>query len=108
MVSEGCDIPRLRAVAFCRYTTSQMLFRQIVGRALRLHKDEDGTAAQIYLPAFPRLVEFAERLYSDAQEGLRDRRCKKCGEDPCQCVCEQPCDCNRLSSRWKTQSWPSM
>ena len=35
MVSEGCDIPRLRAVAFCRYTTSEMLFRQIVGASKR-------------------------------------------------------------------------
>lgn len=87
MISEGCDIPRLRAVAFCRYTTSEMLFRQIVGRALRLHAPEDGTAAQIYIPAFPLLVEFARRLYSEAQEGIKDRRCKKCGEWPCACPC---------------------
>lgn len=97
MVSEGCDIPRLRAVAFCRYTTSQMLFRQIVGRALRLHTMEDGTAAQIYIPAFPRLVEFAQTLYSEAQEGVRDRRCKECGKSPCECPCPvcgvHPCEC---------------
>jgi len=100
MVSEGCDIPRLRAVAFCRYTTSEMLFRQIVGRALRLHVPEDGTAAQIYIPAFPLLLGFAERLYKEAEEGVRDRRCEKCGEWPCQCVCDacgkpKPCDCQR-------------
>jgi len=97
MVSEGCDIPRLRSVAFCRYTTSEMLFRQIVGRALRLHTPEDGTAAQIYIPAFPRLVEFAERLYSEAQEGVRNRRCPHCGEWPCVCPCPEcgkyPCEC---------------
>ena len=99
MVSEGCDIPRLRAVAFARYTTSEMLFRQIVGRALRLHTPEDGTAAQIYIPAFPVLVEFAERLYSEAQEGIRDRRCPVCGEWPCICVCprcgQKPCVCEK-------------
>jgi hypothetical protein len=97
MVSEGCDIPRLRAVAFCRYTTSEMLFRQIVGRALRTHTTEDGTAAQIYIPAFPLLVEFAQRLYGEAQEGIRDRRCQQCGEWPCQCPCPDcamhPCIC---------------
>jgi len=100
MVSEGCDIPRLRAVAFCRYTKSEMLFRQIVGRALRLHQHEDGTAAQIYIPAFPRLVQFAENLYREAQEGVRDRRCKQCGGWPCECPCpecgQHPCECRQL------------
>lgn len=100
MVSEGCDIPRLRAVAFCRYTKSEMLFRQIVGRALRLHQPEDGTAAQIYIPAFPRLVEFAETLYSEAQEGIRDRRCQECGGWPCECACSEcgqyPCECEEV------------
>src|SRR5205823_5855186 len=52
-------------IAFCRYTTSEMLFRQIVGRALRLHVPEDGTAAQIYVPAFPVLLDFAESLYTE-------------------------------------------
>ena len=100
MVSEGCDIPRLRAVAFCRYTTSEMLFRQIVGRALRLHEPEDGTAAQIYIPAFPKLIEFATRLYSEAQEGVRDRRCTQCGNWPCECPCNEcgkhPCECGEM------------
>jgi superfamily II DNA or RNA helicase len=97
MVSEGCDIPRLRAIAFCRYTDSEMLFRQIVGRALRLHQLEDGTAAQIYLPAFPRLIGFAKHLYDEAQEGILDRRCPICGEWPCACPCpicgKNPCEC---------------
>ena len=97
MVSEGCDIPRLRSIAFCRYTTSEMLFRQIVGRALRLHNPEDGTAAQVFIPAFPRLIEYGTRLYTEAQEGVRDRRCQVCGGWPCTCpcpVCEAyPCEC---------------
>jgi superfamily II DNA or RNA helicase len=100
MISEGCDIPRLRAVAFCRYTNSEMLFRQIVGRALRIHTPEDGTAAQIYLPSFPLLLRFAESLYSEAQEGIRDRRCRQCGEWPCECPCgdcgKHPCECNKF------------
>lgn len=104
MVSEGCDIPRLRAVAFLRYTTSEMLFRQIVGRALRMHIDdttktvyEDGTAAQVYIPTFPKLVGFAESLWAEAQEGVVDRRCENCGEWPCRCPCtkcgNEPCEC---------------
>jgi hypothetical protein len=64
-VAEGCDIPRVRAVAFCRYTDSELVFRRIVGRALRLLGPEDGTAPQIYLPTFPVLLEFVRRLYAD-------------------------------------------
>ena len=96
-VSEGCDIPRFRATAFCRYTESEMLYRQIVGRALRMHIPEDGTAAQIYQPAFPLLLEFGQRLYSEAQEGIRNRRCPECGKYPCICPCprceQRPCIC---------------
>ena len=98
MVSEGCDIPRLRSVAFCRFTKSQMLFRQIVGRALRMHTMEDGTAAQIYIPAFPKMLDFARALYSEAKEGVSERRpCDDCGKSPCECPCpscgKRPCEC---------------
>ncbi|HZZ79737.1 MAG TPA: DEAD/DEAH box helicase family protein [Gemmataceae bacterium] len=100
MVSEGCDIPRIRAVAFCRYTTSEMLFRQIVGRALRRQDGDDDTAAQIYLPSFPQLLAFGKTLYLEAQEGIRDRTCAICEQYPCRCPCEQcgqprPCECKR-------------
>lgn len=102
MVSEGCDIPRLRAVAFCRYTNSEMLFRQIAGRALRLHTEngaieDTSQAAQIYIPAFPVLVQFASRLWAEADEGVQARRCVVCGSYPCECPCKtcgkQPCIC---------------
>ena len=96
-VSEGCNIPRFRGVGFCRYTDSEMLFRQIAGRALRMHTPEDGTAATIYIPAFPLLLEFAGRLYAEAQEGIRNRRCPECGYFPCICPCvdcgQHPCIC---------------
>jgi superfamily II DNA or RNA helicase len=96
-VSEGCDIPRFRGIGFCRYTDSEMLFRQIVGRALRMHTPEDGTAAMIYIPAFPLLVEYAKRLYEEAQEGIRNRRCPECSHFPCICPCtncgQRPCVC---------------
>jgi hypothetical protein len=76
-----------------------MLFRQIVGRALRIHQPEDGTAAQIYVPAFPVMMQFAKRLYAEADAGLCDRRCKVCGNWPCTCPCpacgKYPCECEK-------------
>lgn len=94
MVSEGCDIPRLRSVAFCRYTESELLFRQVVGRALRMQSDpitgalhEDEAAAQVYIPVFPDMDVFGSRLREEADAGVRDRpRCETCGKWPCECL----------------------
>lgn len=100
MVSEGCDIPRLRSIVFCRYTESEMLFRQIVGRALRVTTGDDGTAAEVYIPTFPLMETFARNLEGDCQQVLKEFGCVTCGAYPCVCSCSkcgQPkssCDCN--------------
>lgn len=102
MISEGCDIPRLRGVVFCRYTESEMLFRQIVGRAVRMHYrngmlDEDGTAAQVYVPKFPLMFQYGQNLTAESLAGIHDRKCPQCGQWPCVCPCpvcgEYPCVC---------------
>lgn len=97
MVSEGVDIPRLRAVAMMRYIRSEMMFRQIVGRAVRMTDDEDGTAAKIFVPKFQLMHQFGMNLEGESLEGLRDLVCEKCGQYPCVCVCEKclqsPCVC---------------
>lgn len=96
-VSEGVDIPRLRGVGMVRYTDSEMLFRQIVGRSLRITEDEDGTAACIFLPKFQSMYGFAMNMYGEAVAGIRDLRCPECGQYPCVCPClrcgETPCVC---------------
>lgn len=73
MISEGVDIPRLRLVAFCRYTDSEMLFRQIVGRVLRKTLENDEVPATMYVPRFPQMQDFAQRLWDEAKNGLKDR-----------------------------------
>lgn len=96
MVSEGVDIPRLRKVAFCRYTESEMVFRQVVGRVLRKTLDNDPVASLVYVPAFAKMVEFGERLWDEAKGGVKDRdpnadlKCRRCGQErPCGCVPEE-------------------
>jgi hypothetical protein len=90
-----------------RYITSEMMFRQIVGRALRwIAGEDDGTAAKIFLPKFQRMYEFSMNMENEALEGLSDLVCDKCGEWPCICepvavdnwcdVCRSwPCVCER-------------
>jgi superfamily II DNA or RNA helicase len=97
MISEGVDIPRLRAVAMLRYISSEMMFRQIIGRAVRMTHDEDGTAAQIFMPKFRLMHEFGVNLDGESLTGLKSLKCKSCGEYPCICICEycyqEPCVC---------------
>lgn len=109
MVSEGCDIPRIRTIAFCRYTASEMLWRQIIARALRIMYNaagqpcEDGTAASIFYFTFYNMEEYAKRAYAEAKAGLRRWICPYCNEKPCVCspqtrdrcpICRQrPCMC---------------
>lgn len=97
-VSEGVDIPRIRGIGMVRYTDSEMLFRQIVGRSLRMTADEDGTAACVFLPKFQAMYGFAMNMYGEAVAGIRDLRCPECGQYPCLCPCircgANPCDCD--------------
>lgn len=103
MVSEGCDIRRLRSVVFCRYTESEMLFRQIVGRVLRVTPGDDGTAASVHLPTFPRMKAFADNMNGECLEAVRKLGCEACGEYPCVCPCpacglpSPRCDCGRAA-----------
>lgn len=106
MVSEGCDLPRLRQLCFLRYTDSEMLFRQIVGRILRVQYEpstkrmlEDGTAALVHYPPFPLLEEFVIRMRKDADDGSERRVCKKCNRWPCICIVTPPLPCSICGQR---------
>ncbi len=61
MVSEGVDIPRLRVAVYATTTTTELYFRQAVGRVVR--STGDTTPAVVYLPADPRLAAHADRLH---------------------------------------------
>jgi superfamily II DNA or RNA helicase len=98
MVSEGVDIPRLRAVAMLRHVTSELQFRQITGRCLRMTSHEDGTAACVFMPDFVTMHQFGLNLEGESQQGMIDRRCRDCGQYPCECDCHRcghsPCVCS--------------
>ncbi len=65
MVSEGVDIPRLRVGVFATTTTTDLFFRQAVGRFVRWMPGIRDQRAWLYLPDDPRLrvraAEIAER-----------------------------------------------
>lgn len=64
MISEGTNIPRLRVCCFLSLVTTELYFRQVLGRVLRAQytKKEVG---YFISPAHPRLLEFANRVYEE-------------------------------------------
>lgn len=71
MVSEGVDIPRLRVGVYATNVQTEMYFRQVVGRFVRMQHDlPPSQRAYLYLPRDPRLVEYAEAIKAERDHVL--------------------------------------
>lgn len=64
MISEGTNIPRLQVCCHLANIKTEMHFRQILGRILRITSSTNQEAA-MYIPAEPKLLEFAYRINQD-------------------------------------------
>lgn len=72
MVSEGVDIPRLRVGAYLTNYTTDMYFRQAVGRFVRWQPGlSRGQRAYLYLPKDPTLVDYAQAIQTERDHVLR-------------------------------------
>jgi len=71
MVSEGVDIPRLRVGVYATNVQTEMYFRQVVGRFVRMQSELPASQrAYLYLPRDPRLVEYAEAIKAERDHVL--------------------------------------
>lgn len=61
MISEGTDIPRLQVCCHLSRITTELYFRQVLGRVLRT-TNADKNNAWLYTFAEPMLVDYAERV----------------------------------------------
>ncbi|GAC12540.1 DEAD/DEAH box helicase [Paraglaciecola chathamensis] len=61
MISEGTNIPRLRVCCYLSLVTTELYFRQVLGRVLRAQYSPIETGYLI-MPAHPRLLEFSNRI----------------------------------------------
>ncbi|MFV0260137.1 MAG: DEAD/DEAH box helicase [Acidimicrobiales bacterium] len=68
MVSEGVDIPRLRIGVHATTTTTELFFRQAVGRIVRHTGDRD--RAYLFVPDDPRLRLHADRIAESRRHHL--------------------------------------
>lgn len=74
MVSEGVDIPRLRVGVFATTTTTELFFRQAVGRLVRLTPGGGAQRAFMFIPDDPRLRLWAEQIAQQRRHSLIKRR----------------------------------
>ena len=73
MVSEGVDIPRLRVGVFATTTTTELFFRQAVGRLVRWVRGggDRRQSAFLFIPDDPRLRARAFRIAEQRRHSLR-------------------------------------
>ncbi len=74
MVSEGVDIPRLRIGVFATNTTTELFFRQAVGRLVRWTRGVRSQKAFLYIPDDPRLRRWATGIAEQRRHSLHKRR----------------------------------
>ncbi len=73
MVSEGVDIPRLRIAVFATTTTTELFFRQAVGRVVRWTRGLGRQPAYVFLPDDERLVRHADSIAQSRRHSLKRR-----------------------------------
>ncbi|NUW71701.1 DEAD/DEAH box helicase family protein [Vibrio mediterranei] len=67
MISEGTDIPRLQVCCHLSAVKTELYFRQVLGRILRVNKASN-QEAWLYTFAEEKLIGFAERIEQDIPE----------------------------------------
>lgn len=73
MVSEGVDIPRLRVGVYATTTTTELFFRQAVGRFVRWTRGVPKQRAWLFIPDDPRLRILAYAIAEQRRHSLRKR-----------------------------------
>ena len=70
MVSEGVDIPRLRVGVYATPWVTELFFRQVVGRVVRVRPDEDDPTSYLFIPDDDRLRTMAAQIKSQRDHVL--------------------------------------
>ncbi len=73
MVSEGVDIPRLRVGVYATTTSTELFFRQAVGRLVRWTRGVPRQKAWLFIPDDPRLRRLAHGIAEQRRHSLRRR-----------------------------------
>lgn len=82
MVSEGVDIPRLRVGVYATTTTTELFFRQAVGRLVRWTPGVPNQRAYLFIPDDARLRGWAYRISESRRHSLRKEETDRPEADP--------------------------
>jgi superfamily II DNA or RNA helicase len=82
MVSEGVDIPRACVGVYVSDQMTEMWFRQVVGRLVRIMGSDDEAVATMFIPNILGLCEIAQRIESEASVALEERSRPKMDKQP--------------------------
>ncbi len=98
MISEGVDIKRLRVLVHLPNATTELAFRQAMGRVVRTAGPEDDTRAYVIMPSIKLFEDYARKVELEMSPAVRsgdqEPRKKKC--PICRTECElsaATCDC---------------
>ncbi len=88
MVSEGVDIKRLRVLLYLPNATTELAFRQAIGRVVRSAGPDDDTRAYVIMPSLETFEAYARRVeeemspstHSSGQQ-IKTKRCAVCSEE---------------------------
>jgi superfamily II DNA or RNA helicase len=80
MVSEGVDIPRLRVGVYATTTTTELFFRQAVGRFVRWTRGVPRQKAYLFIPDDARLRTWATQIADARRHSLR--KPERNGDEP--------------------------
>lgn len=73
MVSEGVDVPRLRVGVYATTTSTELFFRQAVGRLVRWTRGVPQQKAWLFIPDDPHLRHLAHSIAEQRRHSLRRR-----------------------------------
>jgi superfamily II DNA or RNA helicase len=73
MVSEGIDIPRLRVEIYATNVMTEMYFRQIMGRIVRVIGNYDDETSYMYIYDDAQLVEFAQKVREEINHVIKQQ-----------------------------------
>lgn len=73
MVSEGVDIPRLFVGVYATPITTDLFFRQAVGRFVRVIPDVAGQVGYLFIPRDPSLIPLVEDIKREREHAIGER-----------------------------------
>lgn len=72
MVSEGVDIPRLRVGVYATHISTELFFRQAIGRVVRAIPDQEDQPAWFYVPRDPVFVGYIAEIKRERDHVLQE------------------------------------